>query len=150
MQYEEVIQKRTFILRLEHGEVVHDTIENFAREKHIKSAALLILGGIDRGSRLVVGPEDGEARPVTPMVRELDNVREVCGVGTIFPDENGNPMLHMHMATGREDSTVTGCIRAGVKTWHILEVVIFELESKNARRELNKELGFKLLEIFGG
>lgn len=147
MQYEEVIQKRTFVLRLEHGEIVHEIIERFARDKNIKSAALIILGGVDNGSKLVVGPENGEERPVTPMIKELKDVREVCGVGTIFPDENGSPMLHMHMATGRGDTTVTGCIRAGVKTWQILEVVIFELESKNAKRELNKELGFKLLKI---
>lgn len=147
MQYEEVKQKRTFVLRLEHGEVVHETIERFAKDMGITSAALIILGGIDVESKLVVGPEDGDERPVVPKITQLEGVREVCGVGTIFGDEEKNPVLHMHMATGRDDTTVTGCIRAGVKTWQILEVVVFELEAKVARREMDTELGFKLLKI---
>ena len=142
--------KRFFVLRLEHGEIIHKTIERFAKEKGIKSAALIILGGIDEGSKLVVGPANGEERPVVPMIATMDNVREVCGVGTIFPDEEGDPMLHMHMATGRNQNTITGCIRRGVKTWQIIEVVLFELSSTNCIRKLNPQLGFKLLEILRG
>ena len=149
MQYEEVKLKRVFVLRLEQGEVVHKTIEAFAKEKGIKSGVLLMLGGIDHGSRLVVGPEDGSKRPVVPMYQAIDNVREVCGVGTIFLDDEDNPLLHMHISTGREDSTITGCIRSGVITWQILEIVLFELECREARRRLDPELGFKLLQITG-
>ncbi len=44
----------------------------------------------------------------------LANVHEVAGVGTLFPDDEVNPVLHMYMACGRNGDTVTGCVRAGV------------------------------------
>ena len=40
----------------------------------------------------------------------------------------------MHAAGGRETSTVTGCVRNGVKTWHILEIILFELIDSTAVR----------------
>ena len=145
MQYTQADQGRTFVLRLEHGEIVHETIERFAREHNISAAALIVLGGADTASRLVVGPEDGTARPINPMVQELDNVHEIAGTGTLFPDESGQPILHMHMACGRQDHTRTGCIRAGVRTWQILEVVLFELINTSGVRRKDQNLGFSLL-----
>lgn len=145
MKYSQVKQGRIFILRLEHGEIVHEVIEKFAREQSIQGAALIAVGGAGDGSRLVVGPEDGDARPVTPMEHVLNKTHEVSGTGTLFPDEEGNPLLHMHMAFGRRDATVTGCIRNGVKVWQILEVVLFEFLGVSGRRELDDKLGFKLL-----
>lgn len=146
MKYAQAKQGRVFVLRLEDGEVVHEVLEAFARDQGIMAAALLILGGADRNSRLVVGPEDGTASPVAPMETQLSDVHEVAGTGTLFPDEQGRPMLHMHMACGRQQDTTTGCIRAGVKVWHIMEVVVFELIDVDARRVLEPHLGFQLLQ----
>ena len=88
---------------------------------------MIVLGGADSGSRLVVGPQDERARPIIPMVHELADVHEIVGAGTLFPDEAGIPILHMHVAGGREEAQVTGCVRTGVKTWQVIEVILFEL-----------------------
>jgi predicted DNA-binding protein with PD1-like motif len=146
MQYTQAKQGRIFVLRMEHGEVVHEIIEKFAQDQGIRAAAFIILGGAEQGSRLVVGPEDGQASPVTPIETVLDDVHEVAGTGTLFPDEKGNLMLHMHMACGRKNSTTTGCIRAGVRVWHVMEVVVFELLNIDARRVLEPKIGFPLLQ----
>jgi len=146
MKYSQAGLGRVFIIRLEDGEIVHEEIERFAMKHSIKAAALTVLGGADRGSRLVVGPEQDAARPITPMEHVLDNVREVAGVGTLFPDEAGRPMVHLHMACGREADTVTGCIRTGVRVWQVLEVVMLELVNTNSARVLDADLGFNLLE----
>ena len=146
MKYSEAKQGRTFIIRLEDGEILHETIEAFAAEQSVKAAAVIALGGADEGSILVVGPEEGRSTPVIPMEHLLDDVHEIAGVGTIFPDKDGKPMLHMHIAGGRNDRAVTGCVRRGVKVWHILEVVLFELVDSSARRVLDNQLGFELLE----
>jgi predicted DNA-binding protein with PD1-like motif len=146
MKYCEARQGRTFILRLEDGDIVHESIEAFAREHAISSAALIILGGAEAQSRLVVGPEHGRSEKIVPMIHELSNVCEVSGVGTIFPDSNGNPVLHMHMACGRNDQTTTGCVRAGVKVWHVMEVVLFELTDNKAKRVHDPVTGFALLQ----
>ena len=145
MKYCQAVQGRIFILRLEDGEILHETIEAFARAQLIQSAALIVLGGADTGSRLVVGPESGRAETIIAMTHALGNVHEVSGTGTLFPDAAGNPVLHMHMACGRNGNTVTGCVRAGVRIWHVMEVVLFELTGNDARRLRDPATGFDLL-----
>ncbi len=146
MKYSQAQQGRVFILRLEDGEIVHEVIEQFAVEQKIAAAALIILGGADDGSRLVVGPKDDRVLPLEPMQGVLENAHEVTGTGTLFPDEAGQPLLHMHMACGRRDKTTTGCIRAGVKVWRVMEVIVFELLGTAARRMVEAPLGIKLLQ----
>ena len=146
MKYSEAKPGRIFVIRLEDGDIVHEAIESFAKEHAVKAATLVILGGADKGSRLVVGPEDARAMPIIPMGLTLGNVHEMAGVGTLFPDDEGNPVLHMHMACGRDDKTVTGCVRTGVKVWHIMEAVLFELVDSTGVRRLDKITGFKLLQ----
>jgi len=146
MKYSEAKHGRIFVIRLEDGDIVHDEIERFAREKSIGAAALIIVGGADQKSKVVVGPERGRATPVVPMEHVLDEVHEIAGVGTLFPDDAGNPVLHMHMACGRKSSTITGCIREGVRVWHVMEVIVFELADTTGVRTHNSKTGFKLLQ----
>jgi predicted DNA-binding protein with PD1-like motif len=145
MRHSQAKAGRTFVLRLEDGDIVHEEIERFAREQSIQAAALIIVGGADEGSKLVVGPEKGRARTVIPIEHTLNHVHEIAGTGTIFPDDEGNPVLHMHIACGRDVSTITGCVRTGVKVWYIMEVVLFELTQSTAIRKVDPNTGFKLL-----
>ncbi|MGM0454174.1 MAG: PPC domain-containing DNA-binding protein, partial [Thermodesulfobacteriota bacterium] len=135
MKYSEARPGRIFVIRLEDGDVVHEAIEAFAASHDIRAGALVVVGGADHGSRLVVGPQEGRSAPVTPMQAVLENVHEVAGTGTIFPDAEGTPRLHMHMACGRNENTVTGCVRAGVCVWHVMEAVLFELTQSRAVRQ---------------
>ncbi len=146
MRYSEAKRGRTFVVRLEDGDVVHESIERFAREKGIRAASVMLLGGADTESRLVVGPEQGRASPPNPMETRLGDVHEIAGVGTIFPDEEGRPVLHMHAACGRRRDTVTGCVRAGVVAWHVGEVIIDELVDTSGVRRKDAQTGFVLLE----
>ena len=146
MKYSEAKQGRTFVIRLEDGDIIHEKLEEFARVHSINAAAVIAVGGVDEGSKLVVGPEQGRSKPITPMEHILRDVREIAGVGTIFPDKDHNPVLHMHIACGREESTVTGCVRRGVKVWHLLELILFELLDSSASRMFDEQIGFELLE----
>ena len=145
MKYSEAKQGRVFVIRLEDGDIFHEEIERFAREKGIERAYLNVVGGADKESLLVVGPEESRAFPVNPMLHELYDAHEVVGTGTLFPDDAGNPIVHLHMACGREENTVTGCVRNGVKVWHVMEVILVELLDSSAQRLLDKATGFKLL-----
>ena len=137
---------RVFVLRLEDGEIIHECIERFAAGHGITHAALTMHGGADQGSVLVTGPREGRSPPpIAPQTTVLDNVHEVVGTGSLFPDEKGAPILHVHLACGRGGKTVTGCIRTGVKTWHVLEVVLVELLGSTARRLPDPATGFELL-----
>ena len=111
----------------------------------IEAASLIVLGGADDKSRLVVGPEEDRGLPLSTIKLELAHAHEVSGTGTLFRDEEGTPLLHMHMVCGRKGETVTGCIREGVRVWHVMEVVIHELVGCTARRVREEPLGLKLL-----
>lgn len=145
MKYSECKLGRSFIIRLEHGDVLHAEIEKFARKMSIQAGVLVVVGGADKGSTLVVGPERGDTFPVTPITQVLENVHEITGTGTLFPDENGSPLLHMHIAGGRKKNTTTGCIREGVKVWQVMEVILTELTHNESTRVLDAETGFHLL-----
>ncbi len=146
MKYSEAKQGRIFVIRLEDGDIIHEAIERFAREKSIRAAMLIAVGGVDKTSKLIVGPEQGRSTTVVPMEHILTDVHEAAGVGTLFPDEEGKPMIHMHAACGRESATTTGCVRNGVKVWHILEVILIELLDTTGVRVPDPKIGFKLLE----
>ena len=146
MKYSSAQLGRVLVIRLEDGDVVHECIEEAARAEGIARAAVILLGGAGGGSRVVVGPEDGEAQPVVPMERVLHDVHEMAGAGTIFPDETGRPVLHLHAAFGRDDQVTAGCIRTGVKTWVVGEAVVIELTGNEASRRVDPATGFELLD----
>jgi predicted DNA-binding protein with PD1-like motif len=146
VQYSEGQVGRVFAIRLEHGEPMPETLEKFAAEQGVASGLAIMVGGADKGSQFVVGPEDADTLPPVPMVNALSGVHEVAAVGTLFPDEEGQPVLHMHAAFGRGDDTKTGCIRAGIVTWHVLEVILLEVTGLAASRRPDPATGFHLLQ----
>jgi predicted DNA-binding protein with PD1-like motif len=145
LDYSQANMGRIFIIRLHDGEIIHETLESFAKQHKVHSALCFFLGGAEDKSKLVVGPKDGDAIPVEPMTTLLKGVHEGCAVGTIFTDEQGTPKLHMHGSFGRNNNSVTGCVRLGVEVWVIGEVVMIELKDSFAKRVKDKETGFELL-----
>ncbi|ROQ93342.1 PPC domain-containing DNA-binding protein [Desulfosoma caldarium] len=147
MRYDEGQVGRVFVLRLEEGERIPEVIETFAREKGVQRAMAILLGGIDDGSRVVVGPEAGRGREIVPLVHTLSGIQEILAVGTLFPDENGNPVLHMHGASGREGGASVGCTRAGVTVWLVGEVILLEILGSRAVRTKDASSGLTLLTL---
>jgi predicted DNA-binding protein with PD1-like motif len=145
MKFSQGKNGRVFVIRLEDGEVIHEVLERFANDHHIGGASVSIVGAVDKGSKLVVGPKKGDAMPPNPMEHVLNEVHEMTGVGTIFPNENGQPILHMHIACGRQADAVAGCVRRGVRVWKTAEVIIHEIIGISARRELDHATGFEML-----
>ncbi len=145
MKYSEAKHGRVFILRLEDKEIVHEVIEKFANAHEITSASVIALGDIRADSVLTCAPYDGEASNIKPIEITLDDVHEVAGVGTIFPNSKGEPILHMHMACGRDRASITGCIRKGIIVWHVNEVIITEFLECTAKRLPDSKIGFELL-----
>lgn len=145
MQYTEARQGRIFVLRLENNEVLHTTIEAFAKEHAIQRAAVLFLGAAQKQSRMVSGPQDEAQRPIPVITNILDNISEAYGTGTLFPNAAGEPVLHMHAVFGHEKKVLAGCVRAGVNIWHVGEVVIFELLTAVGIRMPDRNTGFELV-----
>lgn len=147
MHYTQVEQGRIFALRLEEKDELPDDIEELARKENISSALVFFLGGADSDSRVVVGPAENNQEEIKPQVNSLPGISEAVGFGTIFPDEEGAPKLHLHAAFGRGDKTLTGCTRRGVSIWMIGEVVVMELLGHDSARITDPETGFELLDL---
>jgi predicted DNA-binding protein with PD1-like motif len=137
---------RVFIIRLEDGDAVPGSIERFAEEKKISVGQVILIGGIGDG-QVVVGPRNSTEMPPEPMLVPVDGAHEVVGAGTIAPDKNGKPKLHIHASLGRAGKTTTGCLRPGVTTWLVAEAVIIEILGTDAVRLPDKKAKFELLEI---
>ncbi len=144
MRFSQGTMGRVFVLRLEDGDRVPDCLERFAAEQDLEAAACLLLGGA-AGGKLVVGPVDGEVTPIVPMLEAIAGVHEIAAVGTLFPDAQGRPRLHMHGTVGRGRDVRTGCVRQGVDVWRIAEVVLLEILGTGMRRVLDPAFGFEVL-----
>jgi uncharacterized protein len=147
MQYSVGKVGRVFALRLEQGDRLPDIIEEFAGQHEIHRGAVFLLGGADDKSRLVVGPEGSAGDQIIPMFHELYGIHEMVGMGTLFPNEAGQPVLHLHAATGRGGNASVGCTRAGVEVWLVGEVIIIEFEGLQGRRRIDPRSGFELLQL---
>ena len=137
---------RVFVIRLEDGDEIPECIESFAEENRVSVGHAILVGGIGDGD-VVVGPRDSKAKTPEPMILPVDGAHEVVGVGVLAPDEDGKPILHIHAALGRSGNTMTGCVRLGVKTWLVGEVILYEILGAEAVRMRDRESGFELLEI---
>jgi predicted DNA-binding protein with PD1-like motif len=144
MQWSEGRLGRVFVMRMEHGDSIPKTIEEFAKARGVRQGFCVALGGLGTGT-LVAGPEDGTASPIVPLLELIGDVHEAAAIGTIFPSEDGTPTLHMHGALGRRDSSRIGCLRAGVDVWKTFEVILIELVGVMMRRKMDRESGLELL-----
>lgn len=136
---------RVFVIRLEDGDIVPECIERFAEENGVSVGHVILVGGIGDGE-VVVGPRRSGERPPEPMLLPIDGAHEVAGVGVLAPGEDGRPVLHIHAALGRSGKTTTGCLRPGVVTWLVAEVILYEIVGAKVARIMNSESGFQLLE----
>jgi predicted DNA-binding protein with PD1-like motif len=137
---------RVFVIRLDDGDTVPRCIESFSEENKISVGHVIMVGGIGSGE-VVVGPRNSNESPPQPLVLPLDGAHEVVGIGVLAPGEDGKPQLHMHAALGRAGRTMTGCLRQGVSTWLVGEVIIYEILGANAARIRDSKSGFSLLTI---
>ena len=137
---------RVFVIRLEDGDVVPECIEKFAEEKEIKVGQVVMVGGIGEG-QIVVGPRNSVDMPPDAMMVPVDGAHEVAAVGVLAPVEDGKPVLHIHGALGRAGQTRTGCLRPGVTTWLVGEVVVYEILGVDAVRKFDKVSEFNMLEV---
>ena len=147
MRHTEARKGRCFVIRLEHGDVVHESLERSAHEEGISSASVTIVGAADKGSRLVVGQTKADDGRIVPLEKMLSNAHEMYGTGTIFPDASGAPVLHMHISCGRSNMTACGCVRKGVLVWNFAEVVLTELLDVQGRRTLELGEGYEALTL---
>ncbi len=136
---------RIFVIRLEDGDVVPACLEEFAENNSIKVGFVTIIGGMAEGN-IVTGPRHTDEMPPDPMLTPVKEAHEVVGTGVIASDNEGRPKLHLHAALGRSGKVIGGCLRPGVKTWLVGEVIMCEILGVESRRVFDEKSRFFLLE----
>lgn len=131
MQYTEAKLGRVFYIRVDHGEDLLGTLQNFVVEKKIAAGFIHILGALREGS-IVTGPKV-PILPPDPLFDAYEGGWEVLGLATITQGE-GQPHIHLHASVGRGREALTGCLREKATTYIIIEAVIIEFVEAIFRR----------------
>ena len=146
MKFSEASLDRVFVIRLEDRDLLPSVLESFAEDQGVLCGMCFLVGGVQEGGKIVMGPEMPLQHPVIPILHQLTGIHEVLAVGMLFPGEDGKPRLHMHAALGRAGESRTGCIRPGIETWQVGEVILLEISGTAAFRKKDRDTGFELLE----
>lgn len=145
MKYQTGSIGRTFLVKMEHGDDLIQGIKEIAGKEQIQSAVIFMLGALQDVS-MVTGPQAATIPPVGIETR-LQEAREIIATGTLVQDESGQPSLHIHGSLGRENNTITGCLRENTTVYLVVEVIIMELLGIQASREEDVFLRVKALKI---
>ena len=144
MQYSEGSLGRVFVLRMDHGEDLIESLQKFLQEKKIESCTALFMGAL-RDGQAVTGPKLPVVPP-TPNYEAYESAWEVFGMATIYPSIEG-PKLHIHSALGRGRESILGCIRDKTKVYLIVEAVLFEICGLAAERAWDENMQLYLLSL---
>jgi predicted DNA-binding protein with PD1-like motif len=144
MEYTTGKQGRIFVCRLADNEDMLSELTALAEKEGIKAAYFYVVGAIKKGD-LIVGPKDDTMPPI-PVVRNIDQIYEVTGMGTIFPAD-GHPKIHFHGAFGNQFNNMTGCLRRFSEVFLILEVIVVEILDIDVKRVFDDKSQFYLLTI---
>ena len=92
-----------FLVRMERGEEIHESLIGFARERGIEGAAVEGIGAIMNAEigRYCLDRKEYETRRVDDVTELLSFSGNLCLL-------DGRPFLHAHVVLMREDFTVAG------------------------------------------
>jgi len=145
MQYSQGGLGRVFVVRIEDGEDLIQSIQRFVKEKRVQSGMILFLGALREG-KFITAPKEPTIPPGAPFVEEAKEAWETFGIGTVYPNE-GDPQVHIHASAGRKDEVITGCLREKSKTYLIIEAIILEFVGLGAERAFDEKTGLTLLTL---
>ena len=135
---------RVFLLMFSDRDILHKELADFARRKRLKSAVMVFLGAMRKGT-LVTGPRKPRIPPV-PNRMAFAGGWEVLGIGTVFTNTQG-PQIHIHSAMGKKARALTGCVRNDSSVFLVAEAVVFELSGIRATKQVDPRTGINLLHI---
>jgi uncharacterized protein len=136
MQYSEGNLGRAFVLRMDDGEDLIESLKKFVKAKGVESCMALFIGALKEG-RAVTGPQQPTIPPV-PHWEEYQDGWEVFGMATIYPSAEG-PRLHIHASMGKGREALLGCVRDSARVYLVVEVVLLEFSGLNIRREWDEK-----------
>ena len=142
MQYSSGTSGRIFFVRFDHGDDVMSLLSDLAVKERISLASVNILGAIQEAT-IVAGPKT-PVLPPEPNLVFFDDGREVLCFGTIT-SKDGKPRIHLHASFGKEEKSITGCLRKDNRTFITLEAVVTEIKGISLDRKIDEASGVDLV-----
>ncbi len=139
MEYRSGSVGRIFVVRFDEGDDFLGGMKEMIVKEDIRSGWFHVLGGI-READVVTGPKEA-VMPPEPVWKEVREVKEVLGAGSIFWDGD-EPKIHLHTALGHHGDTLTACMRENTKVYLVLEVCIIEISGIDVSRPWYEKGGF--------
>jgi len=143
MKYRQGHLGRVLVVKIEHGDDLLNELRQLAVKEKLSAAVLFLIGALKKAS-LVAGPQE-DVIPPSPVWHSFDDAHEIVGIGTLFTDQNQQPVIHLHAAAGRADDCRAGCIRGDTETYLVVEVIILEILGSGAMRKLDAITGMDML-----
>lgn len=131
MEIEEII-----CVYMEYGDDFHECIERVAREKDIRSGA--ILSGVGTFDRARIHHITHTGFPSDDKFVEIEGPVELCSVDGIIADHK--PHMHCTMAL-RGDELFAGHLEPGCHVLYLAEVVIARFAGRSLVRDRHPEHG---------
>ncbi len=136
--------KNYYIIRLERGEEVFETLNNFCQKQGIESAIFSALGAVEK---IKLGYYDLATRRYGS--KEYEVAHEVASMTGNVALVDGKPFLHIHaVLSGIAPGTENQCVGGHVFTATVavtLEVHLTEFK-ESLSRTLDEDIGLKLLD----
>ena len=139
MQYRKFENK--FFIRIDKGEEIMSTLENFCKEKNIKLAEVKALGAVDD---FEVGLFD-----VVEKKYHKNNFKfpaEITSLWGTVTTQNGQVYLHIHMSAGDSKGNVFGGHLTRAVVSATCEMIV-EISDGIVERKFNDDVGLNLFEF---
>ena len=130
-----------YLIRIDHGEKIRQTLLNFLEQEHILAGFLYGLGAVSQ-AEIAHYPLSEKKYNTQNLVGEYE-VSNLTGNVAVVDDK---PFMHMHITLGdREYHAFAGHLVEGIAS-PTLEILLTVLPGKITRK-FNEEMGLKLLDI---
>jgi len=125
---------RIFVLRLDPGDYLLESIESLVQKEHIRDAVVVsAIGTLDQYRVHWVTTTSFPAE--NHFEHWKDKPLELASVGGVIA--NGEP--HLHIVVSDSEKAYSGHLERGCRVLYLAELVIIELKSLNLSREPGKD-----------
>lgn len=132
---------RTFLLELDRGELIVESIEKVLQENNVKNA--YIASGIGSVQHVEFHRPTTLSEVTEDEFLSFDQPFELGGIsGTII-----DGVAHLHFSMGSKDSLQIGHLEYGTKVLYLAELLIVEISGVSLKRVMTKEKVRKLFPI---
>jgi uncharacterized protein len=133
-----------WMLRLDEGQDLLETLGKFAEREEIRAAAVVF--GIGMFRRATVGYWDGTRyRP-----RELTVPHEVVGLHGTIAQADGHPSIHLHVALAGPDHRLIGGHLLHATIGILQEIVLEAFPGRAFGRPMIESVGLRMLDLEPG